>query len=316
MQAPPKFRPADLAAVLAIVFIWGINFVVMKIGLRDFTPFQMGAGRYLFAVLPLVLFIKPPKLHWKWVLLYGLFQGVGQFGFLFLALQAGMTAALASVLMQTQVFFTALLGFVLLRERTSLALQMGLLLAALGLGCFAMNYLAPQVAAAAPTSTALGFALSLCGAASWAASNIVARKAQQASGGFDPLAFVVWASLVPVLPFVLLSLAFDPPAARWHWAAAPLASWLAVAFLGLVATVGAYGMWTALLKRYPANRVAPFSLGVPVVGITAGMLLLGEAVTAWQWAGIALVVAALGCVMFGAGLIRKIGLQPAPAGRK
>jgi O-acetylserine/cysteine efflux transporter len=296
---PAGLAGRDLAAALAIVFIWGSNFIAMKFALRDFTPFQLGAARYVFAILPLLLFIKPPKLHWKWVVLYGLFQGVGQFGFLFSALQAGMTASLASVLMQTQVFFTAILGFVLLRERASPPLQAGLLLAALALGCFAMVYASPQQGSA---TTALGFVLNLCAAAMWAASNIVTRKAQESSAGFDPLALVVWASLVPVLPFIALSLWFDPPSSRWAWTAAPLSGWLSVAYLGWIATVAAYGMWTALLKRYPANRVAPFSLGVPVVGIVAGMVVLGEAISAWQWAGIVLVIAALACVMFGARL--------------
>ncbi|MDP3709110.1 MAG: EamA family transporter, partial [Polaromonas sp.] len=80
----------DLAAALTVVVLWGINFVVMKFALRDFTPFQLGAARYLFAVLPLALFIRPPRIPWKWVLLYGFFQGVGQFGLLFFALQVGM----------------------------------------------------------------------------------------------------------------------------------------------------------------------------------------------------------------------------------
>jgi O-acetylserine/cysteine efflux transporter len=288
----------DLMAALAIVVIWGTNFVVMKVALRDFTPFQLGAGRYVFAVLPLLLLVKPPRLHWKWVVLYGLFQGLGQFGFLFSALGAGMTASLASVLMQTQVFFTAILGFVLLRERAGRPLQAGLALATLALACFAMAYVLPA-AGAPPATTALGFALNLCAAAMWGASNIVARKAQQASPGFDPLGLIVWSSLVPIVPFVLLSWLFDPAASRWHWTGAPLAGWLALAYLGWVATVLAYGMWTHLLKRHPANRVAPFSLGVPVVGIAAGMLLLHESVDRWQALGILLVIAALACVMFG-----------------
>ena len=286
----------ELVALLAIVVIWGVNFVAMKVGLRDFTPFQLGAGRYLAAALPLVLLVRPPRMHWKWVMLYGLFQGVGQFGFLFLALQVGMTASLASVLMQTQVFFTALFGFVLLRERASRPLQIGMALAALGLACFAVDYLAPGASSA---TTAFGFGLSLCAAAMWAASNIVARKAQQASAGFDPVAFVVWASTVPILPFVLLSLWLDPMTSRANWANAAWSSWVAIAFLGWVATVAAYGMWTGLLKRHPANRVAPFSLGVPVVGIAAGILVLGESVTPWQWTGIVLVVAALVWVLLG-----------------
>ena len=296
----------DLVAALAIVVIWGVNFIAMKFALLDLTPFQMGAARYLFAALPLLLLVKRPGLHWKWVLLYGLFQGVGQFGFLFSALKVGMTAALASVLMQTQVFFTALFGFVLLKERVGRPLQAGLLLAALGLGCFAMNYVAPG---AASGTTVWGFVLSLCAAAMWAASNIVARKAQQAGGQFDPLAFVVWSALAPIVPFMLLSWWFDPAVTRWHWTEASWRTWGSVAFLGWVATVAAYGMWTGLLKRHPANRVAPFSLGVPVVGITAGMLVLGEAVTPWQWAGIVLVVAALVCVLIGPAIADK--LRPA-----
>lgn len=292
---------SDLFAALAVVVIWGVNFVVMKFALRDFTPFQLGAARYIFVVLPLLLFIKPPQIAWKWLLLYGLFQGVGQFGILFLALKVGMTAALASVLLQTQVFFTALFGFVLLNERASRQLQIGMLLAALGLACFGLNYaLADSIKVAGVSATTLvGFALTLCAAAMWAMSNIVARRLQQLHKGYSPLAFVVWSGLVAIIPFMLLSLAFDDPALRWRWLEARPSSWLGVAYLGWIASVLGYSLWTGLLQRHPANRVAPFSLGVPIVGLAAGMLVLGESVTGWQWVGTGFVVLALLCVMFG-----------------
>ncbi len=293
---PQPFSGRDYAALLGVVVIWGVNFVAMKYALRDFTPFQLGAARYVLAVLPLVLLVKAPRLHWKWVVLYGLCQGVGQFGFLFSALKVGMTAALASVLMQTQVFFTAIFAFVLLHERPNRPLQIGLGLAALGLGCFAMNYIAP---AASTATTFWGLVLNLCAAAMWAVSNIVARKAQQENPHYDALGFVVWGSLVPIVPFMVFSWLADPPAVRWHWLGAPLSGWLSVAFLGWIATILAYALWTSLLRRYAANRVAPFSLGVPVVGLAAGMFVLGEVVTAWQWAGVTLVVAALAVVMLG-----------------
>ena len=142
----------------------------------------------------------------------------------------------------------------------------------------------------------------------WAASNIVVRKAQQSltkNTSFDAVAFLVWSSIVPILPFIALTLLLDPEPTRWRWLAAPWSSWVSVAFLGWVATITAYALWTQLLKHYPVNRVAPFSLGVPVVGITAGMVVLGEQITPWQWGGIGLVVAALLTVMFGAQLARK-----------
>lgn len=302
---PSALSARDYGAALVVVLIWGTNFIAMKTALRELTPFQLGAGRYLLAVLPLIVLVRPPKLAWRFVALYGLLQGVGQFGLLFLALKIGMSAALASVLLQTQVFFTALLGFVLLRERGSPALLWGMALAALGIGCFALNYLAGGAASGPAATTPTGFALVLLSAAMWAGSNIVVRRAQKHSAHFDVLPFMVWSSLVPIVPFVLLSLLFDDAATRAVWrapAALSVATWVSLAYLGWCATILAYALWTALLKRHPANKVAPFSLAVPVVGISSGMIVLGDVITPWQWAGTALVVASLAMVMFGARL--------------
>ena len=305
---PTPFQQKDLIAALCVVFIWGTNFVAMKVGLKDFTPFQLGAARYTLAVLPLILFVRPPRLHWKWVVLFGLFQGVGQFGLLFVALRVGMTAALASVLLQTQVFFTALFGVLLLRERIGRSLQIGLMLAGLGITCFVLNYLLPGASSAGPATTTysaagalpapaasslLGFMLCLAAASMWAASNIVVRRAQRSTPGFEVLPFLVWSCAVPIVPFILLTLAFDPPATRWRWVEAPWSGWVSIAYLGWIATIVGYAMWTGLLKRHAVNRVAPFSLGVPIVGLAAGILVLHEVVTPWQWAGITLLVAAL-----------------------
>jgi O-acetylserine/cysteine efflux transporter len=297
----PGLKGKDYGAALAVVLIWGTNFIAMKYALRTLTPFQLGAGRYLFAVLPLLLLVRPPKLHWRFIAAYGLLQGVGQFGCLFIALKVGMSAALASVLLQTQVFFTALFGLLLLQEGVSRALRWGLLLAALGIACFCANYLAPH--ADPGGTTPLGFVLVLVSAAMWAGSNIVVKRAQtsaqQAGTPFDVLPFMVWSSLVPIFPFIGLSLLFDDPATRWRWLAAPLSTWLSLAYLGWFATLLGYALWTGLLKRHAPNRVAPFSLAVPVVGISSGMLVLGDVITAWQWAGTALVAASLAMVMFG-----------------
>jgi O-acetylserine/cysteine efflux transporter len=292
----------DLLGALAVVIIWGLNFIAMKWGLESFTPFELGAVRYMAAALPMVFLIRPPRIGWRWVVGFGMFQGVAQFSFGFFALKLGMTAALASVLMQTQVFFTALFGFIALGERPSRPLLIGMALAAMGLVCFGMNFVGPE-AGSAGGATLIGIALTLCAAASWSVSNIVARMAQRAAPGYDPLAFVVWSCPAPILAFVALVAITEPAAGRWldasTWTALPAVAWGSVAYLGWMATILGYGLWTRLLTRHPANRVAPFSLGVPVVGLAAGMLVLGEVVTPWQWAGTAFVVAALVCVVLG-----------------
>ncbi|MCZ2495203.1 EamA family transporter [Xylophilus sp. Kf1] len=303
MNRPLAFSGRDLLAALAVVLIWGFNFVGMKLSLREFTPFQLGALRYAFAALPMVLLVRPPALRWTWVAAAGLTQ-LAQFGLLFLALRMGMTAALASVLMQTQVFFTALLGVLLLGERPGTPLRIALVLTAVGLGFFGMHFVG-SVAAGGITLASL--LLSLAAASMWAASNVVARRAQAAQPGFDALQFIVWMATVPILPFLAMSWFFDPAASRANWFHASAGAWLGAAYLGWCATVVAYSLWTWLLTRHPANRVAPFSLGVPLIGLVAGMALLGESVSGWQWAGSACVFAALAVVMFGSRMARRRG---------
>lgn len=285
----------DLLAALGVVIIWGLNFVAMKYALHDFTPFQLGFWRYAFAVFPLLLFVRKPRLSWGWVVAGGLAQ-FGQFAFLFMALHVGMTAALASVLMQTQVFFTTLLGLFFLRERLTGPLVAGLALASAGLVCFVTGFLAGPSAQGA--ATLAGLLLNLLAAAQWAVSNIVARRAQMAQPGFDAVQYVVWMSLVPLPPFAALAWYAEPAATRWQWLHASPSAWVSVAYLGWLATVAAYGAWTWLLKRHPASRIAPFSLGVPIIGLAAGTLLMGETITRWQWLGSACIVSALAVVMF------------------
>ncbi len=299
-SSSPPFRSTDLLLALVVVVVWGVNFVIMKWGLRSLTPFQLGAMRYLCAAFPLVLFIKPPKVHWRWVVLFGLLQGVGQFGFLFTALKVGMTASLASVILQTQVFLTAVWTWILLREKPGRPLVAGMGIAALGLGCLLINELRSNGTGG---TSLLGLLLVVCAATSWACSNVVVRLAQKENAGYDPVAFITWSSLMPILPFIALSAWFDGGVEQWlhasTWQQIPWLAWASIAYLGWVATTLGYGLWTKLIQRYSANRVAPFSLCVPVIGLTTGMLALGETVAPWQWAGAALVVLALVVVIWG-----------------
>lgn len=296
MKQATALRPKDVCAILVVVAVWGVNFVVMKVGLASFTSFQLGLGRFLFAFFPLALFVRLPATRARWVVAFGLTQGAGQFGLLFVALHIGMTAALASVLLQTQVFISALLGASLLRERIGGGLKLGMLFAAAGLACFAVSvWQSPGNGSV----TLGGLVLTLTAAAMWAVSNIVVRKAQQDARAFDALSFVAWSGAVAVLPFAALSWWFDAPGSAARWLHAPWHAWAALAFLGWIASDLGYGIWTSLLHRFPATRVAPFSLGVPVIGLLAGVALLHEPVDLLQWSGAILVLAALASSIFG-----------------
>lgn len=290
MSAAKPFSAGDLASAAVVVVVWGLNFVVVKIGLRDFTPFQLGAGRFFFSFFPLLFWVRPPPVGAGALVAYGLLQGVGQFGCLFLALQIGMSAALAPVMMQTQVFATAVLAALLLGERIARPLALGLLFAGAGIACFAAN---AWLAAGAAAVTLAGLAFNLLAATSWAGSNIFVRSLQMRGVRYDPISLLVWSAGVSTAAFLLLSLAFDPSGAQRAWTEASIAGWASIAYLAWGANLLCYGLWTRLLGRHPASRVSPLSLGMPVIGLAAGILLLDEQVTAWQWAGAGLVMCAM-----------------------
>jgi O-acetylserine/cysteine efflux transporter len=222
-------------------------------------------------------------------------QGLGQFGFLFFGLWLGLSAGIASMVLQTQVFFTVMLAAVVLHERTRANQWIGLLLSAAGLAL---------IAAAGGTGEAhvpvAGFLCAIAGAALWAVSNVVARAAQRHNPDYDALSLVVWGSTASIVPFLLLALWQD----GWVATQQSLAniSWRgagAVLYLALVATVLAYSMWARLLKRYPAGKVAPFSLLVPVVGLYSAWLVFDERLAVLQWLGVAAVGAGLLISNFG-----------------
>ena len=278
-------RPNDLVLALLVVVLWGVNFVVIKVGLRGVSPFVLGGLRFLFASLPAIFFLRRPRVPLRLYLGFALTAFFGQFALLFWAIKLGMPAALSSVIHQSQAFFTLALAAIVLGERPTRAQIAGTVVAALGLA---------WIGAASGASFPLAaFALNLCAAASWAVSNLVSRSLSR-HGPVNGLAFVAWSGLLPIVPFFALAWAFEGrEAVTASFRAMDTTSWAAVAYLAFGATLGGYGLWNRLLKTYPAAQVAPFTLLVPVVGLLSGTLLLGEPVSATQLAGSALVAAGL-----------------------
>lgn len=281
----------DVLLALVVIAVWGLNFVVIKIGLQGVPPLLLGALRFLLVLFPAVFFIPRPRLPWRWLLAYGMTISLGQFAFLFYAMSAGMPAGLASLVLQAQAFFTLLFAVPLLGERVRAGQLLGLLVAAAGLTLIGLR--------SGPGMTLAGFALTLCAASMWALGNIVTRRI----GKVDILGLVVWGALVPPLPFLALSLWLEGPATLERAILGlDLQSLLAIVYLAFAATMLGYGLWGRLLSRYPASQVAPFSLLVPVVGLSASALLLGERLDIQQGAGVGLVLAGLLVNLYGARL--------------
>lgn len=295
-------RPRDTALALLLVVLWGVNFVVIKWGLRGVSPFVLGALRFTLAALPAVFFLRPPKVPMRLYVWYGLSSGLGQFAFLFVAIKAGMPVGLASLVAQSQAFFTVILAALFCGERPRVVQLLGMLLAALGLTVIGL--------AQGGSMPPVGFALTLGAALCWAVGNLASRALAK-QGQVNVLAFVVWSSLIPPVPFLGLAWLFEGGAAIGaSLAAMGVRSWLAVAYLSLVATLAGYGLWNRLLRAYPANVVVPFTLLIPVVGLGAAFVALGERLSVAQALGGALVVVGLAVPLL-SGVRRTRGLGTA-----
>ncbi|MFJ4685959.1 EamA family transporter [Streptomyces sp. NPDC088789] len=272
-------RPSHLLLAVLVAAVWGVNFVVIEIGLDHFPPLLFSALRFLAAALPAVFLVGRPKVAWKWILAVGLFLGVAKFGLLFVGMDVGMPAGLSSLVLQIQAVFTALIAYVVLGERPNRIGAIGMTVALGGIAVAAVSE--------GQSGPLTGFALVIAAAACWGVSNVVTRKAAAP----DALNFMVWVSTVPVLPLLALSLLTE----GWDRDVAALRSldWQgvgAVVFVAWIATVFGFGAWGWLLRRHPASTVAPFSLLVPVFGMSAAALFLGESITPLQGCAAVLLV--------------------------
>lgn len=302
MPSSSSLCARDLLSIAAVVFVWGANFVVIKYALHGVSPMTLCALRFLFASLPFMALIRRPAVPWRYVVWYGLAQGAGQFGLLFTAIHLGMPAGMASLVVQTQAFFTLLFSVILLREPSRAHHWIGLSIASIGLALIAsVNGVGPSA------MTSIGFVLTLGAAAMWAVSNIIVRLASQAAPGYDPLAFVVWSSAAPVVPLFAAAVYLDGAEPTWTsirtmgWT-----GWLSVAYLALFATMLAYSLWTSLLSRHGGARIAPFSLLVPIVGLAAAALAYDEHLLPLQWLGAAVVLLGLVANQFGGRLLARL----------
>lgn len=277
-----------MALALLTVAIWGTNFVVIKLGLRDLPPFLFATLRFVFCALPFAFFIRRPPVAWRWLALYGFFLGAGQFGLLFYAMREDISPGLASLLMQAQVFFTIGLSVWLFRERVSSVALAGILLGAAGLGVIGLHLDA--------TVTAKGVMLVLAASFSWACANITVKRAAR-DGRFDMLAFIVWSSLFAIPPLALFTLVLEGAGPAWNAIAnAHLEAWFAVAWQVLGNTLFGFAVWSWLLTRYDAAAISPYALLIPVFGMGASALLLGEPLPPWKFGAAAMVLGGIALI--------------------
>ena len=274
---------SHLLLALAIVAVWGTNFVVIKLSLGAFPPFLFAALRYIFALLPLVFFVPRPKVPWGNLCIYGLATGVGQFGVMFYAMDGYISPGLASLVIQTQVFFT--IGFAMFFAKEGLKIYQAV---AVGIAMIGLLTIAVHTDA---DTTFLGLALVLFSGLSWGVANTLSRRA----GSINMLSYVVWASAFSIPPLLLISVIFE---GGWQQISTSISSasygaWAGVLWQSWANTLFGYAAWGWLLSKHPAAVVAPAPLLVPIFGMGASAFFLSEPLPLWKILAAGLVIIGL-----------------------
>lgn len=268
----------------SVAAMWGLNFLAIHLSLGHFPPLFLVALRFALIAIPTVAVVPRPAVALRWLIGYGLGFGTMQFLFLYWGMSAGMPTGLASLVLQASAPLTLILGATVLRERITGAQIAGILLAVGGLALVGLHR--AEVASVVP------FLLTLAGALGWAIGNLCARQAAPP----NPLHLTLWMTVIPPVPMLALSVFIEGPSRVGHSLATMFTTSAVPALLGLaytivIGTILASGIWVWLMARHPAGVVAPFSLLVPVVGMSASWLLLGEQLTGYDITGAAIVIA-------------------------
>ncbi len=270
-----------LGLTIPAIVIWGMTFVAMHYGLTVLGPFTFAALRFAVAALPLLPFVRRPRVPFAFLAAFALFFGFGQFAALIFALHLGLPTGIASLLMQLQAVLTPIMSALALRERIYRQTILALALSLVGLGMI-------LTAAGHGPVGMLPFLFGMIASTSWAISNVMVRMGVSRGYSYDSMALIVWASLLLPVPFLLLAGVTGEITAD-TWRAIPAALPTAL-FLGLFGTVAAHTLWVRAMALYDSATVTPFALLIPVIGLTAGYLLLGETLTRGEAIGCLLVI--------------------------
>jgi O-acetylserine/cysteine efflux transporter len=293
--------PRRLLLGVLVTVIWGFNFSLIKIAEDVFHPFLLSTLRFVLCVFPAVFFFPRPKVPFRYILLYGLVFGVLNFGLLFAGISAGLAPGLASVVLQLQVFFTIIFGILLVHDPIRPHHVAGILLGFTGIGV--------TFAITDGSMTVFGLLLVAGAGLAWGLANALARMARPQ----DAVGFMVWTSVVPILPLAALTVLFEgldsiqESFANLTWGAAG-----SVLYLVYPTTLFGYAVWNNLLRQHPTAVVAPLSLLVPFFGLAGSMLIFGERITLVKGIAVALMIFGLAVNQFWPRLVRRPE-PPAPS---
>jgi len=259
-------KSMHLLIALAVVVVWGVNFSIIKLGVSEMDPLILTGLRFTFAAIPAILFIPRPKVAWSIIATYGILFGVGVWGMLTLSIHAGMSAGMASLLLQSSAFISVLFGTIFLRESLSIAKVIGLLLSIMGL-ILIFTITDGSV-------TVLGIILALVAAVSLSLTTLIIKTKPIS----EMFAFVVWSCIFAPIPLFIISYLLQGSQGFILLTQnISFSGIFSVMFQAYPVTLLGYFLWNKLTVLYPISTMAPLTLMVPIFGFIGSIIFYQEA---------------------------------------
>lgn len=259
-------KPFDLFLALVVMLIWGINFVVAKFGLAELPAILLMAMRFGTVALFLIPFVRVPRGRLKGILLLSFSLGTVHYAFMFSGM-ARLDAGTTAILTQLQVPFSALIAAILYGEKLGWVRALGMAVAFAGVAIMMGE---PRI-----TGDLVAVGLVIFATLVWALANIQIKQL----GPVDGFSLNAYLGLFAAPQLLVTSLLLESN----HRTALVEADWtmvlFAVLYLAVMVQIVSYAIWYRLLRLYPVNQVMPITLLCPVLGVLAGVVLLGEVLT-------------------------------------
>lgn len=284
MSSPPhRLTSLEIAAIVAVVVIWGVNNAAAKAATEVMPPLMVGALRFLIAGVCLIPFVRPPFPNWKSLLIIVGVGGPIHYALIYIAFWLAQDVSPVSVAAQLWIPFTTLFAFILLGERLSRPALVGMIVAFLGVGWMVLDPHAFEDWRA--------ILVGVAAASAWALTTVIARR----TTSIPPLKMQGLLALLTLPALAFASALFEDGQMEAARAATPLI-WASVVWAGLASSVAATSLVFWLVQRREAGRVTPYLLATPVVSILIGWLFMDDVLTVQILTGAALTMAGVAIV--------------------
>ena len=261
-----------LIASLVPIFL-GFGFVIAKPAMEHFPPILLMGLRFTFAASILIWWFPIPRGYLKQIFIASLIANTLQYSVTYTGLNL-IDASAAVLLVQTEVPFGVLFAYFMLKEKPTIRSLIGIAVAFVGV----------YILTGSPNLEGkfLGIFLTILGSAIWALGQVLVKPL---SKEIAPLTLVAWLAIFSGPILIFLSAILDGNTINYI-KSANFNSWAIAFYLGFFMQPVTYGCFYYVLKNNPLYKVLPIvTMGIPLTGLLAAILLLGEKPTTELYLG-------------------------------